>query len=223
MVQPPHDKSVAPTAAVDCVKPSSPAARPQVLQPGPGAELLLYREALGDSDSQRALTQLRACLPWTQQRIRLYGKQHLQPRLSCWIGDPHAVYAYSGTRFKPQPWPGFLLQLKAQLENLCGQHFNSVLCNAYRNGQDSMGWHADDEPELGSQPVIASYSLGATRSFQMRPKAGPRPSPPWTLDLAHDDLLLMRGPTQQLWQHSIPKRLRVNDWRINLTFRLIST
>ena len=197
--------------------------QPRVLhpEPGAGASLVLYREALGSTDSTRALAELRTQLPWTQQRIRLYGKYLLQPRLSCWIGDPQARYTYSGTQFHPQPWPAALLSIKQRIEILSGHRFNSVLCNAYRDGRDSMGWHADDEPELGPQPAIASYSLGATRSFQMRPKQRPRPSPPWSLELLHDDLLVMSGSTQQHWQHGIPKRRRVHEWRINLTFRWI--
>nr|MBV6629875.1 alpha-ketoglutarate-dependent dioxygenase AlkB [Oceanococcus sp. HetDA_MAG_MS8] len=194
---------------------------PVALQPGDGASLVLYREALGAEHAARTLAELRATLPWEQQSIQIYGKQHLQPRLSCWIGDPEAAYSYSGTRFHPRPWPDSLLRIQKCLETLTGHTFNSVLCNAYRDGHDSMGWHADDEAELGERPVIASYSLGATRSFQMRPKSRPRPSPPWSIELAHDDLVVMSGRTQQLWQHAIPKRLRVKDWRINLTFRWI--
>lgn len=221
MMQYPHDNPM--DAKVETSRVNAPGSSrqpaPKSLQPGSGASLLLYREALGAEHSAQALAELRATLPWEQQSIHIYGKQHLQPRLSCWIGDPEAAYAYSGTRFHPRPWPDSLLRIKQDLETLTGHTFNSVLCNAYRDGRDSMGWHADDEAELGEHPVIASYSLGATRSFQLRPKARPRPSPPWSIELGHDDLLIMSGRTQEMWQHSIPKRLRVRDWRINLTFR----
>ncbi|MCH8553384.1 MAG: alpha-ketoglutarate-dependent dioxygenase AlkB [Natronospirillum sp.] len=163
-----------------------------------------------------------SCLPWKQEAIRLFGKPVLQPRLQVWMGDAGARYRYSGTWFSPEPWTAELHQLARRLSEQVGAPLNSVLCNRYVDGEHSMGWHADDEPELGPAPVIASVSLGASRRFRLRQRKA------WCtgherrsmgLDLGHGDLLVMRGDTQRYWEHSLPKtRKRVGE-RINLTFR----
>jgi alkylated DNA repair dioxygenase AlkB len=166
-------------------------------------------------------------IPWERHRLRMFGRELDAPRLSCWIGDPDAIYVYSRSRFEPRPWSPSLLTLRQRVEQACGARFNSVLANRYRDGADSMGWHSDDEPELGQQPVIASLSLGATRRFRLRRRLprGTRAMPSDTLDLrlTHGSLLCMAGATQHLYQHDLPKSAAVIAPRINLTFRLIQT
>jgi alkylated DNA repair dioxygenase AlkB len=163
-------------------------------------------------------------ISWERHRLSMFGREVDSPRLSCWIGDPGAIYTYSRTRFEPHPWPSSLLSLRGRIESFCGARFNSVLANLYRDGQDSMGWHSDDEPELGLHPVIASVSLGAERRFRLRRKLPRgRRATPLGLPLAHGSLLCMAGDTQRHYQHEVPKVIGVSGPRINLTFRLIDT
>ena len=166
-------------------------------------------------------------IAWERHRLRMFGRELDAPRLSCWIGDSDATYVYSRTRFEPRPWTPSLLALRDRVEQACDARFNSVLANLYRDGADSMGWHSDDEPELGHQPVIASLSLGATRRFRLRRRLprGTRATPADTLDLRlpPGSLLCMAGATQHLYQHDLPKSAAVTAPRINLTFRLIQT
>jgi alkylated DNA repair dioxygenase AlkB len=155
--------------------------------------------------------------PWREESVVVYGKRHLQPRLTAWYGD--ASYTYSGLRLEPLPWTELLLVIRGAVEAACGHRFNSVLLNRYRNGRDSMGMHSDDEPKLGLDPVIASLSYGATRTFILRHKRDKR-----TIRLALDDgsLLLMSGQLQRHWLHGINKSSRPLGERINLTFRYIA-
>ncbi len=153
---------------------------------------------------------------WSQDEIVVYGKRHLTPRLSCWMGEPWMSYSYSQHTMQPEPWQSCPREILQKLEASHGDTFNSVLINLYRDGKDSNGWHADDEPELGKRPVIASVSLGAARDFYMREKANH--SNKVKLNLAHGSLLIMSGDTQSLWQHHLPKRANSGP-RINLTFR----
>jgi len=185
----------------------------------PGAELRIAPAFLGAVDADAALAAVRSEIPWEQHRIRLYGREYASPRLSCWIGDPGADYTYSRTRFEPRPWTPVLGALKAKVEAACGTRFNSVLANLYRDGADGMGWHADDEPELGPEPVIASLSLGASRAFAFRDCAERRQR--IKLELPHGSLLTMAGRTQALYQHALPKSARPLPARLNLTFRWI--
>jgi alkylated DNA repair dioxygenase AlkB len=157
-------------------------------------------------------------VPWQQAEIRLFGRKVLTPRLSCWMGDADAVYRYSNTTFAPEPWLDCILALKHQVEAAAGTQFNSVLLNYYRSGQDAMGWHSDDEPELGPQPEIASLSLGGVRRFLLREKNG---GPSSAIELAHGSLLLMQGDTQKNYRHSLPRTAAAVAARINLTFRAI--
>ena len=155
---------------------------------------------------------------WRQERIRTPGGWVDQPRLTAWQGDPGAVYIYSGIRNVPQPWTPAVAELRDAIAALCGVHFNSVLLNRYRGGADSMGWHADHEPEIGPHPVIASLSLGATRRFDLRHNAtGVMRSFP----LSSGSLLVMRGKTQAQWRHRVPKEPAVSGERVNLTFRVV--
>ncbi len=158
-------------------------------------------------------------VPWETHRIRMFGKAVDSPRRSCWIGDPGAAYTYSRTRFEPRPWPPALQALRARVDAAAGVAMNSVLANLYRDGADHMGWHADDEPELGPRPVIASLSLGATRRFALRHRRdGARRA---ALDLSHGSLLVMAGDLQANWQHALVKTTRPVGPRINLTFRRV--
>ena len=155
---------------------------------------------------------------WRQDTVTVYGKAHLTPRLTRWVGEPWMDYSYSNHTMKAAAWSPLLLSIKAKIEKATGDSFNSVLLNYYRDGQDSNGWHSDDEPELGAKPVIASLSLGAPRAFHLRYKRDHGLS--HKMDLEHGSLLMMRGTTQACWQHHIPKRAHAKG-RLNLTFRTI--
>jgi len=156
---------------------------------------------------------------WRQDAIRLYGREMRQPRLHAWYGEPEAVYTYSGLRNVPLPWTPLLAELRGIVEGAAGARFNSVLLNLYRDGRDSMGMHCDDEPELGRQPVIASLSLGATRTFILRHRRE-KGLKPVRVPLGEGDLLVMRGDTQANWAHGINKAAQAGA-RLNLTFRQI--
>lgn len=174
---------------------------------------------LAPDEAHALFDDLRSGIGWETHRIRMFGREVGSPRLSCWIGDAGAGYVYSGTRFEPRPWTPTLAALRARLSEACGERFNSVLANLYRDGRDGMGWHSDDEPELGPRPVIASLSLGATRRFSLRHRrdAGQK----LTLDLPAGSLLLMRGEAQENYRHALPKTAKAVGERINLTFRRI--
>lgn len=163
---------------------------------------------------------LLAQTPWQEEDIVVFGKRYKQPRLLAWYGDPGTAYTYSGVLHIPQPWTPLLTQLRKQVEATVGHQFNSVLLNLYRDHRDSMGLHADDEPELGAEPVIASLSFGQSRTFifkHKRDKSLARVKVP----LPAGSLLLMRGQTQQNWKHGIDKERQPCGPRINLTFRTI--
>jgi alkylated DNA repair dioxygenase AlkB len=185
----------------------------------PDAEVYLDREFFTPAESDNLLADLTANIAWEQKAIQFMGKQVMQPRLIAWYGDEGKSYSYSGLTVHPLPWTPTLLNMKARVEAAADVTFNSVLLNLYRTGQDSVGWHSDDEPELGTNPVIASISLGAARSFQFKHKTNPDLK--MAIELTHGSLLLMRGITQHFWKHQIPKTKKELDPRINLTFRVI--
>ena len=185
----------------------------------PGADITFDPHWLPAPEADALFPALQAQVPWEIHRIRLFGREIDSPRLSCWIGDPDAVYVYSGARFVPRPWLPVLSSLRARLADKVGVDFNSVLANLYRDGRDAMGWHSDDEPELGPAPVIASLSLGATRRFVF--KSRDRQVHRLALDLPHGSLLVMRGDTQGKYRHALPRTVRPVGPRINLTFRRI--
>ncbi|RTQ53777.1 alpha-ketoglutarate-dependent dioxygenase AlkB [Hymenobacter gummosus] len=190
--------------------------------PLPQADVRLDPAFLPPAAAAALLQELTATVGWRHEPIKLFGKEVLQPRLTAWYGDAGAAYRYSGLTMQPEPWTPALQQLRRRVETACAAAFNSVLLNLYRHGQDSMGWHADDEPELGPAPVIASVSLGAPRRFRLRPRPGTGPAhPPLTLELPGGSLLLMQGPTQHYWQHAVPKTAQPVGPRLNLTFRRI--
>lgn len=176
-------------------------------------------EWLPPAQADACLADLRAQVRWERHRLHLFGRACQAPRLSCWIGDADAVYTYSRTRFQPRPWPDLLRPLRARLRTELGVDFNGVLANCYRDGQDGMGWHADDEPEIDPTAPIASLSLGAPRRFVLRSRTPPPQR--CAIELAHGSLLLMGAGFQQPWQHALPKTARAVGERINLTFRKI--
>ncbi|MGB5705291.1 MAG: alpha-ketoglutarate-dependent dioxygenase AlkB [Arenicellales bacterium] len=180
----------------------------------------LLEQFLTQGEANRLLDELLENAAWQQPEITLYGRKVKSPRLAAWYGDPQAVYRYSGLVNRPSPWLSSLLELRYRLEAFIGCRFNSVLMNQYRDGADSMGWHADDEPELGPDPVIASVSLGSSRHFLMKHRKH-RAEPSVKLSLHHGSLLIMGGTTQQHWKHSISKTKSAVGKRINLTYRLI--
>ncbi len=173
----------------------------------------------GREEADRMMRLLRSEIPWGLHQIRIFGRWVNEPRQTAWFGDPEAIYTYSGVTMKPSPWTPALQAIRQKVERACGAAFNSVLLNLYRDGKDSMGWYADDEPELGANPVIASVSLGAERRFCLKHRT--RPEERRSLVLEHGSLLVMRGALQHHWLHSVPKSARIADPRINLTFRQI--
>ena len=186
----------------------------------PGADVRLMQFCAADA-AHLWFDRLHREVSWERHRLRLFGREVDSPRLSCWIGDADAVYTYSGTRFVPHPWTPACAELRQKISVLCGERYNSVLCNLYRDGRDSMGWHSDDEAELGPEPRIASLSLGATRRFRLRHRrdAGQR----LELELVSGSLLLMAGATQRNYRHDLPKSARVAAPRINFTFRVVTS
>ena len=186
--------------------------------PLPDADLLLWRQADLGCNYDRLLKHLISKTEWRQEQITVYGKSYLQPRLSAWHGE--LAYSYSGIRLDPLPWSETLLGLKERVEALTGLQFNSVLLNYYRDENDGMGMHSDDERELGEQPAIASVSLGEERDFILRHRQRKDLSTV-KLPLSSGSLLLMQGDTQQHWRHGINKLKRRCGPRINLTFRRI--
>jgi alkylated DNA repair dioxygenase AlkB len=162
---------------------------------------------------------LLAQVRWEQYHIKMFGKTLPQPRLTAWYGENDAAYSYSGIQLMPLPFTAELLYLKNSIEAYTKQEFNSVLLNLYRNQQDSMGWHSDDEKEVGDFPFIESLSLGSSRIFHLKHKVDKLLK--GKIVLSHGSLLCMGGPMQSFWQHAIPKSNTPCGPRINLTFRQI--
>ena len=155
-------------------------------------------------------------IAWQEESYVMYGKMVKAPRLMAWYGDEHAEYSYSGVMHYPQPWLNIMLDIKQHLQQHFHHSFNSVLANLYRNGQDSVGWHAYNEAELGPNPVIASVSLGAPRRFCFQHK---KDKTLFEMVLTHGSVLFMYAQTQHYWKHALPKSKEVVEPRINLTFR----
>ena len=181
--------------------------------------VLLVEQALSAADADRLLATLLDGIEWRQEEAVLMGRRVPVPRLTAWYGE--AGYVYSGISHPPRSWTPPLLELKALAERLAGVPFNSGLLNLYRDGRDSVSWHADNEASLGPEPVIASFSLGAVRRFQLRHrqdkdlKVG--------VDLPHGSCLVMAGATQHRWLHQLPKTAVPVGRRVNLTYRLIAS
>ncbi|WP_339079581.1 alpha-ketoglutarate-dependent dioxygenase AlkB [Pseudomonas sp. TMP9] len=183
------------------------------------ADLRLHAQWLDAATADSWLSELLKQTPWQQPHVHLYGRKLPVPRLVAWYGDAEASYRYSGLTHQPLPWTPLLAHIRAQVAAAVGQSLNGALLNYYRDGQDSMGWHSDDEAELGANPLIASLNLGGTRRFDLRRKGQNRIE--HSLPLQHGSLLVMRGPTQHHWQHQVAKTRRPCAPRLNLTFRLI--
>ncbi len=187
----------------------------------PGVFVTLTRAFVPEPEASDALARLIGEIGWAQGSIRLFGKLVPEPRLSAWFGDRD--YTYSGRTVKSAPFTPTLASLLRLVEASADAKFNAVLVNRYRDGRDSMGFHSDDEPELGPQPVIASLSFGAARRFVLeKRREGPGRSPSrFAIELGHGDLLVMGGACQERYRHAVPKQLRVAGERVNLTFRRI--
>lgn len=183
------------------------------------AEVYLLPDFLPPPAADGLLLALTQKVTWHQRKINMFGRQIDQPRLSAWYADAGKSYTYSGLTWHPEPWLPELTNLRLKLEKVTGAAFNSVLLNLYRHGQDSMGWHADDEPELGANPIIASISLGAERFFSFRHRH--QKDQKLKLNLTAGSLLLMAGQTQQHWQHQVAKTTQNLLPRVNLTFRFV--
>jgi alkylated DNA repair dioxygenase AlkB len=183
-------------------------------------EARLWPAAFPSEEAAGLFAELRRTIDWRQEEILMFGRPVLVPRLVAWHGDPGASYTYSGTAHQPVPWTRPLARIRDRAAELCGARFNAVLLNLYRDGRDGMGWHADDEVELGRDPVIASVSLGATRRFCLRHRK--RRNLKLDVPLPHGSLICMSGPMQHHWLHALPKTRATVGERINLTFRLVA-
>lgn len=184
-----------------------------------GSTLSYFPSFLNDDEAWRIFDTLNKDLNWQQPSIFIAGKECLIPRKQVWFGDKSYQYTYSGKSFKAVSWHPEILDIKQAIEGTSNCSFNSALCNLYRDGRDSVSWHSDDEPELGRSPIIASYSIGETRSFQLRHKQNRKQK--IQIDLPHNSLLIMGPGTQETWEHQVPKTNKKLDPRINLTFREI--
>lgn len=185
----------------------------------PDAEIILYPNFLGQEKAVDFFQKLQSEIPWQQDSITVYGKTHAQPRLTALFGNEGKPYAYSNIVMQPHPWTPLLTFLKEEIEAVCEERFTTVLLNLYRNGQDSNGWHADNEKELGRNPVIASLSLGAERMFHLQHNT--IKDAKLKINLTPGSLLVMKGTTQHFWKHQIPKTTKPIGPRINLTFRIL--
>lgn len=185
----------------------------------PDAEVFLFASLFSEYEANGLFAALRRDILWQHETIKLYGRVHKLPRLTAWYGDPNTTYRYSGITVESTPWIPELLTIRERIEQVSNVSFNSVLLNLYRDGSDSMSWHADDETELGRNPVIGSVSLGQHRALQMKhktEKANRR-----TIPLANGSFLLMQGAVQHHWLHQVAKSKRHIGERINLTYRSI--
>lgn len=185
-----------------------------------GTRLLYVPRAVPDGDGAW-LRRLAAELPWERHVVRLFGREHPAPRLSAYHGDADAAYRYSGQVYQPAAWTPALTELRELVTTVAGARFNAVLANRYADGAGGMGWHSDDEVELGHEPTIASLSFGAPRRFVLRHRRD-RERARLELTLGNGDLLVMAGRCQADWHHSVPKTAKPVGERINLTFRLVT-
>ncbi len=158
-------------------------------------------------------------IDWQQDDITVFGKTYPQPRLTALYADNESTYSYSGITMNPKPFTKELLVIKQRIETICNVNFTTCLLNLYRDGQDSNGWHSDNEKELGKNPIIASVSFGESRWFHFKHRD--QKSLRQKILLQHASLLLMKGGTQEHWLHQIPKSKKIVKPRINITFRII--
>lgn len=185
----------------------------------PDADIIYYPHFFDKKEADEILLQLTTDIPWQQDDIRIFGKTHPQPRLTALFGNEGKSYSYSNIKMQPHPWNPLLKRIKSKVESVTNSNFTSVLLNLYRDGKDSNGWHADNEKELGLNPIISSVSFGEARVFQLKHNTISKSK--LNIVLEHGSLLLMKGTTQHFWKHQIPKTSKKIDSRINLTFRFI--
>lgn len=188
----------------------------------PGVFVTLSRAFVPEPEASAIYSRLIDEVTWEQGHVRFFGKLVPEPRLSAWFGERD--YTYSGRTVKRAPFPPTVASLLRRVEATTKAEFNAVLVNRYRDGRDSMGFHSDDEPELGRHPLIASLSFGVARRFVLEKKKGgaeARATSLFEVELGHGDLFVMGGACQELYRHAVPKQLRVQGERVNLTFRRI--
>jgi alkylated DNA repair dioxygenase AlkB len=185
----------------------------------PNAEMEYYSNFFTEHHANELFETIRNEIPWQQDAIKVFGKIHPQPRLTSLFGNDGKSYGYSNIVMQPNPWNSVLLFIKEEIEKVCDETFTTVLLNYYRDGKDSNGWHADNEKELGRNPVIASVSFGAARMFHL--KHNSIIDQKLKINLEHGSLLIMKGETQHFWKHQIPKTAKPIGPRINLTFRIL--
>ena len=183
-------------------------------------EILFMRNLFSPTEAKNYFELLQNNINWNQEEVKFYGKTFPVPRKTAWYGYEGFNYSYSGITCFPEIWTNELLEIKNEIEKFIpDEDFTSVLLNLYNNGNDKMGWHADDEKELGINPTIASVSLGETRRFDIKHKQNPELH--YKFELTSGSLLIMRGALQHHWVHQIPAQKKVKEPRINLTFRTI--
>jgi alkylated DNA repair dioxygenase AlkB len=185
----------------------------------PDAEIIYYPNFFDTEESDLLFQELLLTIPWQQDDIKVFGKVHAQPRLTALFGNEGKSYSYSNIKMQPHSWNPILQNLKLKAEAVSATEFTTVLLNLYRDGKDSNGWHADNEKELGTNPIIASMSFGAERYFHLQHNNDKNLK--LKILLEHGSLLVMKGTTQHFWKHQIPKTAKPIGSRINLTFRSI--
>lgn len=185
----------------------------------PNASIEYYPNFFDTEKSQMLYDKLLNEIPWQQDDITVFGKKHPQPRLTALFGNEGKPYSYSNIVMHPHKWNPILIFLKTKIEEVCNENFTTVLLNLYRDGKDSNGWHADNEKELGRNPIIASVSFGEERKFQLKHITNSEAK--MNLNLQHGSLLLMNEGSQIHYKHQIPKATQPKNARINLTFRTI--
>ena len=185
----------------------------------PDADIEYYPNFFENDRADAFFEKLKNEIPWQQDNITVFGKTHPQPRLTALFGNEGKPYSYSNIVMQPNAWNPLLSFIKSEFEEICNENFTTVLLNYYRDGKDSNGWHADNEKELGRNPVIASVSFGAERYFHLQHNTIKEQK--LKINLEHGSLLLMKGTTQHFWKHQIPKTAQAIGPRINLTFRII--
>jgi len=185
----------------------------------PNAELIFVPNFYSNKMATAYFKLLKENTDWQQDDIKIFGKTYKQPRLTALYADNELHYSYSNITMFPKRFSKELIEIKRDIEEFVSHKFTSVLLNLYRHSNDSNGWHADNEKELGKNPVIASLSLGAIRTFQFKHRYLKNHN--YSLNLEHGSLLVMKGEMQHYWLHQIPKTKRTVGERINLTFRTI--
>ena len=185
----------------------------------PNAIIEYYPNFFEEAQAKLFFDKLYQEIPWQQDGIMVFGKTHPQPRLTALFGNEGKPYSYSNIVMQPHSWNPLLMFIKSEVEEKCNEYFTTVLLNLYRDGKDSNGWHADNEKELGRNPVIASVSFGSERSFHLQHNSIPEAK--LKITLGNGSLLLMKGETQHFWKHQISKTTKEINPRINLTFRII--